>query len=293
MRPAHSGIVLSLSGAFLGAVHLVTYKAAGGADEPAALVLATLLLAAALNTVALGPKVTVLARARAIEWGVAAVLAVFTVVANLAILASLEGLNPAITSVLVRTQVLFVAALAWLVLGERLSLRFVAGAVLATAGFVFMRTGEGSGALTASSLWALVAAAAFALMQIVARRTITRIRPGRVNPIRLWVAVAGVALVPGAISGLFELGLRRWLLAGLAALAGPYLARLALLHALRFLSASHSTLLTLAAPLFAAALAFVVFGDVPTGRELAGASVLLAGVALPLGEMRREGFDSG
>src|SRR5690606_32664591 len=136
-------------------------------------------------------------------------------------------------SVLAKTEVLLVAALAWPLLGERMSRRFGAGALVAVAGFAVMHAPGGGLGLDAGSLWAVVAAAAWALMHVVARKHIHRVRPGRVNGVRLWLTAAALLLVPGGAQGLAGLDARTWLLCGVAALAGPFLARLSLLHAVR------------------------------------------------------------
>lgn len=297
-----AGIALSLAAALGGAVALVAYKAAGERAGAAAVVLAAMLCAALLNSAILGQPARALARvwrraagagpgrpgahalpARA-ELALGAFLALCTVAANLAVLRSLASLNPALTSVLAKTEVLLVAALAWPLLGERMSLRFGAGALLAVAGIALMHE-PGALALDAGSLWAVAAAAAWALMHVVARKHIHRVRPGHVNGARLWLSAATLLLVPGNVQALAGLDARTWLLCGVAALAGPFLARLALLHAVRHLSASHSTLLSLPGPVFAAVLALAIFGVAPSLGELAGAALVLAGVALPAREL--------
>ncbi len=295
MRPLHLGIALSLGSAFLGAVSLIAYKAAGVLPEPALLVLAVLGTAAVLNTVAFGRQALVMERARRVELVVSAVLAFLTVVANLAVLASLATLNPALVSVLTSTQVLIVGFLGWPVLGERLTARFALGAIIALIGFAIIRApaapSEVAAVLDPGSLWALLAALAWALMQIVARRSIKLIRPSLVNLIRLWMAALGLAAVlwvrAGAAPDLASVTPTLWLLVGIGAVSGPFLARLSLLHAVRYMPAAHSTLLTLAGPIFAAILALLVFGSLPTLRELLGAGVLMVGIALPARELAR------
>ena len=296
-----AGVALSLLAALGGAVALVAYKAAGERAGATAVVLAAMLCAALLHTAVLGRPLRTLARAwqrrgagglDARDWpgraevALGAFLALCTVAANLAVLRALASLNPALTSVLTKTEVLLVAALAWPLLGERASPLFGAGALMAVAGFAVMHAPGAHGlAVDAGSLWAVAAAAAWALMHVVARKHIHRVRPGTVNGVRLWLTAASLMLIPGGLQGLAGLDVRTWLLCGLAALAGPFLARLSLLHAVRHLSASHSTLLSLAGPVFAAVLALAVFGVVPSLRELAGAALVLAGVLLPAREL--------
>jgi drug/metabolite transporter (DMT)-like permease len=53
------------------------------------------------------------------------------------------------------------------------------------------------------------------------------------------------------------------------------------MYSLRELRAAHSALMLLLAPVLAFAIGFVSQGSVPTGLELGGGLIILAGVALP------------
>ena len=77
-----------------------------------------------------------------------------------------------------------------------------------------------------------------------------------------------------------------WLLG--AAATGPFISRLCLMFSLRYISASHSKLVTLTAPVFAFLLGFAVFDVVPTGREAVGSALIVAGVVVPVLELARD-----
>jgi drug/metabolite transporter (DMT)-like permease len=284
MTDTRKGTALAVASSFGAAAFLIPYGLAGQSAPPQSLALAMLICAALLGTLttpwwsggklALG-KVTLV---------VSALLGVGTVIGNIGMAAALTRIEPALTSVILQTEILLVALLAALWLGERITLRFVIGATLAIAGFVVMRIPGASSATMdlGGAAWACIAALAFALMHVITRRTIRRIDPRAVNALRLWLAVAFLALLPGNASNLVALEPRVWLLAASAALCGPIFGRLCMMYALRHIPAAHARLTGLLSPVFAFVLALVLLGSAPSARELAGGAIILLGVAIPL-----------
>ena len=121
----------------------------------------------------------------------------------------------------------------------------------------------------------------FGMMQVLTRRVIGRISPVAVNSCRLWIAVGLLSLTPGMATSALRQGREFWAFVALAGLFGPFLGRLFIMYSLRGLRAAHSALLLLLAPVLAFVIGFVGQGSVPSGQELAGGFVVLAGVALP------------
>ena len=294
------GLILSTASAFCGAANLVFYKAAGAQASREAVVLVVLVWAALLNTAA-----SVGWRGRALPRDplsilLAVALGVLTLLANLAIIRALAALDPALTSVIAHTQVLFVTMMGWLLLRERVTLRFALGIALALAGIAIMRLpdslSQSAATRTAASApgigWALAAALMWSLMQVITRKFAHRIDPIPVNTLRLWSAAAMVACVPGTLHAGADLGPRIWLLAAGAALSGPFLARTFLMYAVRHIPASHSTAMTLVAPVFAFILGFLAFGTTPSHIEIIGGAIVLAGIALPLADMASGRYDA-
>jgi drug/metabolite transporter (DMT)-like permease len=119
-------------------------------------------------------------------------------------------------------------------------------------------------------------------MHVTTRKVIRRIDPVFVNALRLWLAVGLMVMLPGRLAGALALDLHTWALVAAAAFLGPFLSRLCLMYAVRHISASRSSLVTLAAPVFAFVLGFLVLGIAPTVRELLGGALITAGIALPL-----------
>lgn len=292
------GILLSLAAALSAAAFLIPYKAAGEGASRDAVVMAMLAAAAALNTLLIlgdrlrAPRATPAPRrSPRLTLLLSLALAAFTALGNRASAEALVYIGPGLTSVVQQTQILFVAAAAALLLGERITARFALGALIALAGFAVMRlpggmTGHTAGAGTALAvtgmLWAVVSAVSFGSMHVITRKFIHRIDPVPVNALRLWFSAAMLACWPSSLTGLDRLDARTWALAGAAALVGPFFGRIALMYALRHISASQSTLLNLTSPVFAFGLGFLAFGTAPTTLELAGGTLILAGTALPV-----------
>jgi drug/metabolite transporter (DMT)-like permease len=289
-----TGAWLSLASATLAALFLIPYKLAGERASADLVTLAMLVSAAVFNTLTtagskLGPGGARAqdrpARSRRLALMVAAVISVFTVAGNYAVAAALTSVTPGLVSVAQQTQIVFVAAISAMLLGERITLRFGVGVAVALAGFAVMYL-PGSDAADAGShlgaLWALFSAMCFAIVHVLTRMVIHRIDPMFVNAVRLWLAAALMVLYPGMIEGALALDLATWGLATGAAFLGPFLGRLCLMYAVRHISASRSALLILAGPLFAFGFGFAALDDVPALLELLGSALILAGIALPL-----------
>lgn len=301
--PPHprTGIWLSLASAALAAMFLIPYKLAAERASTDLVTMTMMFSAAVFNTLtSMGGKLGE-ARARAqgraeqrparslgLTLVVSAVIAVLAAAGNYAVAAALTSAAPGLVSVVQQTQVVFVAAISAVLLGERITLRFGVGVAVALAGFAVMSlpvgqaAGAAAGAPPWGALWALLSAACFGTMHVITRMVIHRIDPVLVNALRLWMAVALIVVLSGGLAGAQELDLATWGLAAGAAFLGPFLARLALMFAVRHISASRSALLVLAGPLFAFGFGFAVLGLAPTLRELLGGALILAGIALPL-----------
>ncbi len=227
-----------------------------------------------------------------LTWLVAIALALLTVLGNHAVAKALALVEPGLVSVLLRTQALFVILLGWWLLHEAVTRRVIAGTLLAIGGCLIINglSALPSSELVAGLLWAALAALCFALMQVVTRRVIHQIQPVLVNGLRLWLAVLLLLVWPNRLAGLDQLSGQVWLLTAAAALAGPIVSRLCIMWALRHITAAQCTLIALIGPVFAFSLGTLFFGTLPTPQELIGSLVILAGIALPLGEMIRAGF---
>jgi drug/metabolite transporter (DMT)-like permease len=288
------GLWLTVGGAFFAAVYLIPYKAATELAPADQVVLPMLLVAALLNSLPLVPGPW--SRRPTVRWpsglslGVSGILGLVSCLGNEAVARALAHIAPGITAVVLRTQVVFVALGARLILGEPTTPRFWIGAALALGGMGMLRWSGNAATLTIwGRVWALVGAASFGSMQVVVRRFIHQIDPLLVNTLRLWLAAALLALLPGRVASLANTSATVWALCAGAALAGPILSRLLLMAALRHIPAALSSLALFTQPVFAYVLAAPVFGARPGVLEAAGCAVVLCGISLPAMEHLRRG----
>lgn len=287
MRPERQGTLLAASGALLAATFFIPYKAATGIADVDHVVIAMLAPAALFNTVTALWLQRGRMRVTRPDLAVAVLLALLAVAGNIAMTEALALVDAGVAAVLLQTQVFFVAVGGWVLLGERVTLRFTIGAIIAIGGFVLMRDpfSNESPVSVAGALWAMGAALSFGMMHVVTRRYITSIRPVTVNALRLWMAVAILLALPGRAGGVIELSSEAWLLAATAALLGPFAARLCIMFAVRYVQASYAALFGLITPMFAFILQTIILGVTPSVLEVAGALIILAGIALPVLEV--------
>lgn len=294
------GVGLSLAGAFCSAIYLYPYKEAAKHASAQTLAFVLLLMAAsfssllslwqrraASNPVATGevansPAAPVRgAPERRVMWRTALLLSVATITGNFCGAEAVARLDPAVNSVLLRTEVVFVSVLGALLLSEAITPVLALGAGTALFGLAVMNWPLSVQSLS-GAIWCLGAAASFGFMQVLTRRVIGRISPASVNTRRLWLAVSLMACLPGTLRGALAGSSQLWLYATCAALFGPFAGRLLIMFSLRGLRAAESALLLLLAPVFAFLLGYLGWGRVPSALQALGSAILLLGIALPL-----------
>jgi len=277
------GYAYSVSAALCSAAYLFPYKSAARLASPDVLAYA-LLIVAALSSSALSLWQRGRASAPRLDrtfWATSALLALLAISGNWCGAQAVARLDPAIASVLLRTEIVFVGAFGAFVLAERVTLGLLGGAALALGGLAVMRWPLALDRAGTGALWALGGAASFGMMQVLTRRVIGRISPVAVNTCRLWIAVALWSLSPGVTRGALTSGAEFWALVTLAGLLGPFVGRLLIMYSLRWLEAAHSALLLLLAPVFAFLIGYVGYGSVPSEAELLGGAIMLVGIAMP------------
>jgi drug/metabolite transporter (DMT)-like permease len=281
------GVFFSVCGALCSAIYLFPYKRAAELAPAGILAFALLLVAALLSSLLwlwerrpAPASASVPNTPRGVLWRTALLLSVITITGNFCGAQAVALLEPAMSSVLLRTEVVFVGVMSALLLGEPVTRPLALGAGVALLGLGVMNWPLALGSLP-GALWSLGAAASFGLMQVLTRRVIARVSPTSVNTLRLWLAVALMACVPHTLAGLIGLGARFWLFVAAAAAFGPFAGRLLIMYSLRDLRAAQSALLLLLAPLFAFALGYLFRGSVPSLQQALGSAMMLAGIALP------------
>jgi len=278
------GLLLALLWAVCSAVFIVPYKVAVDAGHGAGLVFVLLLAAACLNT---GASVG-LARQRIptsrYALGVALLMSLFTVVGNWSSMQTIAELHPAVVTALLQTQVLYVALVSYAVLKERVGLSYWIGASFALGGVYVLRVPSGAalGVSFAGLAFANLAAFCFGMLHVATRKSISRIDPVSLNAIRLWLSVLALAALPAVRNDLWNLSGQQLWLTLLAALLGPFLARVALMYSAHYIAASRAILLSPATPVFALLFSWMFLGTLPSTAELLGSGLVLMGIFLPL-----------
>jgi drug/metabolite transporter (DMT)-like permease len=125
--------------------------------------------------------------------------------------------------------------------------------------------------------WGIVSGFTFALLTVGNRALATRYSAGA---IALWQnACAAVCLLPVAVLAAAVPGARELVLLVVLGVVCTALAHTLFIHALHVLSAHTASVVTALEPVYGIALAFLLLGETPTARTLAGA-ILLVGAAL-------------
>ena len=275
------GAIYTLLAAFAAAIYVIAFRSARDVPRES-FVLAVLVIAAAANLLWLFIRTNprILGHLPRHEGWIAAALALCTAAANYCVARASQTLDGGAIAALFQTEIFFVAAAAWLALGERPSARVAAGAAVATLGVVIARAPGSDAAWDPVGVaWALAASVAFALLLVITRGAAHRIHLERVNAYRLLAAAPLALVLPGALREIGGLGPGAWVLAAVAAVAGPVVSRLLQMYAVRELTAVQVKLGLLTTAVFAYGLEAVIFQRFPAGIEIAGALFILAGVA--------------
>lgn len=274
-RAGARGVALALGASMTAAIFVLAYRSSAGAGFVAAVL--------ALAAVAQIGWLAVTGRARwswsGREQRIALLVAVFTWIGNACVARAVGALGAGMTAVITQTEIVFVALVAWVALGERVSLRFCAGAALAGAGVAAMGAGGDTVWDPAGVGFALASALSFALVLVIARASARHIDVERVNASRLIYAAVVALAMPGAGAQMVALGAREWGAAAVAALAGPVVCRVLQWRAARWLPAARIKVLMLSSALFALTAEALLFGQVPSATELICAAAIVAGVA--------------
>jgi drug/metabolite transporter (DMT)-like permease len=180
--------------------------------------------------------------------------------------------------ILLYSAPVFVAILAWLVLGESMTPRKAALVALAVLGVVLVSQDGGSGiTVSATSLfWGLAAGLSYASYYIFGKWLLNRYQPVTVFAYILPLGALGLLpLVSFSAKGALE-----WLLLALLAVVSTYLAYLVYALGLKRVEASRAVLVATVEPVAAATLAALVFGERFSLWGLVGAGLILLAAVL-------------
>lgn len=285
------GFLFATLGALSAALFFIPYKQAVQSVAPEIFVMAMYLLSAGFSSIGLQFNQQKLRLNRVTCWA-ALGFAFLSVFGNYAVGRSLSLLDPAITVVVLRSQILLIIFLSWIFLKEALNQFFWIGALVALSGFLYMNN-LGQKQLyadTSGIFWALIAAFCFSLSQILMKRVIRQVQPLTINLLRLLLGFSMMALIPGSLQALLEMTATQWGLALLAAFFGPFASRTFQLYSFKVIPISQAVLLSMLTPIFTGLITWYLYQTSPTQTQLIGSSIILAGIALPLSYLCLQNF---
>lgn len=284
--PSRVGYLYALFGAIGAGAFVVPWKLASETGSVSSMVLIMLTTAASLNTVLMAhPRFR--PDLRGVNWKLmgmlGAIFGVLSLTGNASSAAAITELSASVVSVLMRTEVILVAILGWLFIGERVPLPFWLGVVLAGGGIWMVQDPSvpGSGNTTLGLLYGLGAAGSFAIMGVLTRKFVDRIDLVALNATRLWISVGFWFVINGPrLPEDLSWTVIGW--AALAAFIGPFLARLGLMFSARTLEARTTSMINLTGPVWSVVFAAIFLREVLTRNEIVGGLVILVGVSLPV-----------
>jgi len=205
-------------------------------------------------------------------------------------ISSLDYTSVAASVVLVSTQPVFVAVLAYLLFGERTSALSLAGILLAIAGTVLIAADRSAGqAAPLGNALALAGALAVAFYVLIGRSSRTGGLGVLPYSVVVYSSAALVLLAAGLAWGVRMWGFppETWLWLWAITLGPQLMGHTVFNWALRYVEASVVSGSILAEPVIAALLAWAVLAERPGWPTLAGGAVVLLGLALLLRGHRR------
>lgn len=189
-------------------------------------------------------------------------------------------IDPTVAAFLGRFQTPATVLLGIVVLGERLTWKEVVG-VLVVIGGVFILRFRAGVEFSRGFLLVLGSALCFGVAEVVARKGVLEVEPSvfafaRNSVVTLLLLILNIVWGVPRAADFGEL----WYLTPLAALFGPFLARLTFLYAIRRVQVSKASILNQTQPLFVAIIAFTFLQTIPGLREWIGGVFILAGCSM-------------
>lgn len=197
------------------------------------------------------------------------------------------------TALLGNISPIIVAPLAYLFIGERQTLRGVSGLVVAFAGVALLvntgHTPDGAGSSVIGDALAAFSGSLYALYMLIGRKLRMRVTAAW---IMFWNCVVTVVILTPVVAYNGEINfphsLTGWLVIAAMALGCQILGHGLLVYAMFEVPASFASVALLSAPVVAAVMAWVFFGEVPTLTQSAGGALVLIGLGVAaLSEARR------
>lgn len=207
-------------------------------------------------------------------------MAALGAVSNLLFFAGVGCLDPAISAICYRTELVFSVLLGIVTLKERLNQMEWAGFALVVAGLAVIYY-RGGAAIGVGALVMVLSAMLGVVSNWLAKRADPDVDVGLMVAVRCMGSLA-LAAAYVLVTRRFDADAPPLPLAMVAvgALLGPFLSFVCYFAALRYMDFSKVAILRNSEPVFAALYGFAFLGAFPGGRQLAGCLLVLAGVLL-------------
>ncbi|MBO5129329.1 MAG: DMT family transporter [Oscillospiraceae bacterium] len=193
---------------------------------------------------------------------------------------SLAHTSVASSTTIVCTEVIWVCLGFCLVLGGRLSGRAIAAIAVTLAGSVMIAYADsGSGSQLYGDILALLAAIAVAVYTLIGRVVRSRVST-TVYTYMVYTSCAAVLMVTCLVQGygMFSYGPSAIVVGALLAVFSTILGHSIFSWCLKYFSPSFVSASKLCEPAAAAVMAGFLFGEIPTGLQLVGGTLILGGV---------------
>jgi drug/metabolite transporter (DMT)-like permease len=277
------GVIWALISSIATAGFVIPWKIANTIGDPRINTLILLVAAASFSCIWIMIQQRRVPRFGRFDFGFALVLAVLTLAGNLASAHAIVDISPSLLTVIQRADVIVVALMAWPLIGERFDRRFVIGAAIAGLGLVVLQDPFANGGFGRGGMGlALLSMLFFSAMAVLTRKYIQRIEPVAVNALRLWISVGLWFGINGLPEELYEISRDQIWYASLTAFFGPFMGRLFLMTSAKYIEARITALIMLVSPPMTLVLAYLLLDDLPSGREILGGLIMLAGIAIPI-----------
>jgi len=213
--------------------------------------------------------------------GITFLISLSGLLANYSICQALNGASsPTMLTLLQRSEIIIAMLLSWLFLKEIITTRVWLAVVVIIAGIIVMKLNSLSFELNEWSaiIWAITAAFGFAVMQVLAKSIIHEINPQVLNVSRLAFALVILWSLEEVRIRVAVLEFTEWQWLALAAFCGPFVGRVSLTYALRYLTISKIVIIGSFSPVVTLIFELLVFGTLINGYEAFGGTIMLAGI---------------
>ena len=213
--------------------------------------------------------------------GITFLISLAGLLANYSICQALNGASsPTMLTLLQRSEIIIAMLLSWLFLKEIITARVWLAVVVIIAGIIVMKLNTLSFELNEWSaiIWAITAAFGFAVMQVLAKSIIHEINPQVLNVSRLAFALVILWSLEEVRIRVAVLEFTEWQWLALAAFCGPFVGRVSLTYALRYLTISKIVIIGSFSPVVTLIFELLVFGTLINGYEAFGGTIMLAGI---------------